>query len=621
MKITNLKDIIKRILPLSAVAFFISVIISYDKTKSAIEYILQNNYIHHKMFRLTALHLKKPLLDFVTTLILVDIIVVIFYVSWKFFIAKTVKVKLDFQVLNRQRLKIYFGIAYILVVIYYIYSTFFSENGRASAGINILKLLITAGVLLLLGWALISIKWGRIFKAKNRVYVTGMTAVVILLLFLFTAVIAIYAGMEARPAGPNIILIVVDCLRADHLGCNGYSKKTSPFLDELSRSGILFENAYSNSPWTKPSAASILTGLYPNKHNTVNMTDMLPDGALTLAEILKNHGYYTFFFNGGNANIGEKFNFGQGSDAYISIRKANKLTKSVQTKIANLGKKDKFFAYIHYMDLHLPYHQNPYYDEFLNNEKESFFKSRKILVENIRLYTEKNCLPQGEKDDIIAMYDSQVRFIDNAIKKIAATLKKKNLFNDTLIIVTSDHGEELWDHDNFEHGHTVYNELIHVPLIMAGNGIRHKKMKRPVNLIDLLPTILDTAHIPVNNLSASGKNLLKSSKGPVFSMGTLYGDEKYCLIDGNMKIIQNSGMKRGKKALTGYRSNEKFELYDLETDPFEMYNLRDEKPKIFLKLKKDLQKFKKNQGSLERKKVLLDKESELKEKLKALGYL
>ena len=618
---TGFKDISKKILPTTALAFIIGIIISYGKIKGAFEYILQNKYIHYKMFRLTALHLKKPLIDFITTLILIDIIVILLYLAWKFFVSKTLNIKFDFQVLNKNRLKVYLAILYLLGIIFYIYHSFFSASDRAAGGIPILKLLITAGVLLLSGWALISIKWGKVFKTKTLVYVSRIAAAIILLLFLFTAVITVYTGMAARPSGPNIILIVVDCLRADHLGCNGYAKKTSPFLDTLSRSGILFKNAHSNSPWTKPSVASILTGLYPNRHNTVNMTDMLPDEALTMAEILKNRGYHTFFFNGGNANIGEKFNFDQGSDTYVSMRRANKLTKVALTKIGKVNEKDKFFAYIHYMDLHLPYYRNPFYDEFFHNEKESFFKSRKILVEDVRLYTEKNCLAQGEKDDIIAMYDSQIRLVDSAVKDIISTLKRKNLYDDTLVIVTADHGEEFWDHGNFEHGHTVYQELIHVPLMMAGNGLTHKEMKKPVNLVDLLPAVLDAAHIPAGNFSVSGKNLFKSGKRPMFSMGSLYGDEKYCLIEGNMKIIQNSGLKREKKALTGYRSNETFELYNLETDPFETTNLRHDESKIFEKLKRGLQRFKNLPGSLQRKKVPLDKESRLKEKLKSLGYL
>jgi arylsulfatase A-like enzyme len=273
------------------------------------------------------------------------------------------------------------------------------------------------------------------------------------------------------------------------------------------------------------------------------------------------------------------------------------------------------------MDLHLPYTQNPYYAEFLKNSEHSFFRTRKILVDDIRLYTEKNCLSPDEKKDIIALYDSQVRFVDSAVKEIAATLKKKNLYRDTLIIVTSDHGEEFWDHNNFEHGHTVYNELLHVPIIMAGNRLKHAVIKKPVNLIDILPTLLHFAHISVANLHISGKNLLKGSPKPIFSLGTLYGDEKYCLIKDNMKIIRNTGRKKGKKGLAGYRSNEKFELYDLAIDPFETHNLRLEKPDLFLKLKKELQKYKKSGDPLIGKKILPEKDSELKEKLKSLGYL
>lgn len=464
------------------------------------------------------------------------------------------------------------------------------------------------------------IKVQLLFKTGNFKYIKRTAALIMLLFLISTAVIFIHTGIRQKPTGPNIILVVVDCLRADHLSCCGYSRETSPNIDDLAGEGILFKNAYSNSPWTKPSVASIFTSLHANKHNTINIKNTLPGEALTIAEVLKNSGYHTCFINGGNPHLTGRFNFDQGFDTYISQSRADRLTNKFLAYMKT-RKKQKFFTYLHYMDLHLPYNDNRFNGLFSNTVAASFFKPGKILMDNVRLLTERKCLSAQEKNDLEALYDGQIKFIDTALKDITAALKKENMFENTLIIITADHGEEFWEHNNYEHGHTVYNEVIHVPLIIAGGKFKNTVINNPVSLVDLFPTILAAAHIPVENDTIHGKNLLKVQPKPVFSMGTLFGTEKYCLVKGKMKLVFNSGTRRGKKPLPGYRSNDKFELYNLESDPMEKHNLKNDLPEIVAKMKKELDKFKNISSPLRGRKAALDKEEELKEKLKSLGYL
>jgi arylsulfatase A-like enzyme len=259
---------------------------------------------------------------------------------------------------------------------------------------------------------------------------------------------------------------------------------------------------------------------------------------------------------------------------------------------------------------------------FLENRENSFFKNRKITVGDIRLFTEKNCISPEEKNCLIAMYDSQIRFVDSAVRDILATLKERKIYEETLVVVTADHGEEFWDHNNFEHGHSLYDELIHVPLIIAGNKAGNPEIYKQVNLVDIMPTILDTARISIDTLDLQGRHLYKPGSRPVFSMGSLYGDEKYCYIKDKMKIIFNSGNKKGKKGLEGSRSAEEFELYNLQDDPVETVNLRNEKTAVFLSLKKELQELMRSgSAGLKGKKLQIDKDEKLEKQLESLGYL
>lgn len=477
-------------------------------------------------------------------------------------------------------------------------------------------------------WLLLKVSWEKASKCFRTAYINRTALGLVILLAILNLGVVI-DGKINSPKGPNIILILVDTLRADHLGSYGYSRDTSPNIDKLAQNGVIFTNAYSNAPWTKPSVASIFSSLYPNVHKAINTGNVLPEGVLTIAEIMKNEGYYTAFLNSGNPTIGRKFNFHQGFDHYshpirVDLENAKVLTDKLLPLITKLQKK-KFFIYLHYMDTHVPYNKNKYNNLFINTDNKHGFGPGEVDSWKVRALTSSDKLSNADKDYLIALYDGQIRFVDSNIKKIIRALKDKNILEDTLVILTSDHGEEFWEHDNYEHGHTLYNELLHVPLIIYGSHkVKPGEVKERIRLIDLFPTILEMANIDDNMLMVQGKSIFKTlsdnkSKLPVFSMGTFFGDEKYSLIEGNNKIILNTGNEENKNKLEGKRSKDFIELYDSDEDPFEKNNLSDSESDVIAQLQEKLYKFKNAESPFENFEIEIDEE--LKERLKSLGYL
>jgi arylsulfatase A-like enzyme len=495
-------------------------------------------------------------------------------------------------------------------------------------------LLITVA---LSGWLLFKLKINIIDKILNLKILRGAFVCLIATLILLN--LGIYVdGKFNTPTGPNIIMIVVDCLRADHLGCYGYGRNTSPTIDKLAAQGIVFNNAYSNAPHTIASFASLFTSLLPNVHNTINQSDVFHKENLTIAKVLKNDGYQTFYFNGGNPNTaGQNFISGfdevffqveiPAPDQYIT--NGNKVTDLVVSFLSGINEK-KFFTLIHYMDTHTVYHKNEYNNLFLEKTKTNTFLEpgfSTLLPGQIRKMFLNNMLSVDDINYLISLYDGQIRFVDENLKRIVEALKKNNLFDDTVVIITADHGEEFFDHNNFGHGQSLYNELLRIPLIITGPTMPHREVRDNVILIDLFPTILDIADINKSLFPfLQGRSLLGLMRGEkadsersIFATATLFGDEKYCIISANNKLILNTYNNKNKRPLFGYSSQDGLELYDLSIDPNEKINIAAKKPQLTAQLQKELAKYMNPSTAFERRSVPID--AATKDKLKALGYV
>lgn len=459
-----------------------------------------------------------------------------------------------------------------------------------------------------------------------------ITAVVFFSIFALVNILNFGQKLFNPPSGPNVILIVPDALRADHLGCYGYSRPTSPQIDKFAADALLFENAMSNSPWTKPSMGSVFTSMYPYEHKAFSWMDNLPDERLTLAEVFRNRNYATFAIQT-NPSITEKHNFKQGFQYYreMVLEKGEIVTSSFNTWVKK-HKKKPFFAYLHYMDTHVPYNAPQEFSQIFGLEDDTLFTPGEFQTMDVRLLGEMG-LSKHDKQNLVNLYDASIKYFDSNFAKIVDNLRKLGILNKTIIILTSDHGEEFWEHDGFAHGHTVYNELLHVPLIIGYSPRLPKRhMKSYVQLLDLFPTILSLARIK-NYFELRGRDLAaaalanKKINEEILFEGILYGSEKKAILKDGWKLIENTGKKNKGTFhplgdLTKYRYPEYekgFELYNLNQDFSEKHNLINNYPQIAANLEKQLFVFRMSLPDIKQQ-----RKTKLKEKLedlKSLGYI
>lgn len=358
---------------------------------------------------------------------------------------------------------------------------------------------------------------------------------VIIFLFLFLLLSVFIPNSKAESSNNkayNVVLIVVDALRADHLGCYGYSGNTSPNIDNFAKKATLFLGAFSQATWTLPSFASIFTSKYVGQHKVFNTERKLSDSEMTLAEILKIFGYKTAAFTSG-VYLNRKFNLSQGFDTYEDIPflldspiKANikETLPRLLTWLDN-NQNDKFFLFLHIMEVHPPLYLpedgddnifDPDYKGKIDNLSLSLQLRDKVcgdlLFDKWRLMK----LSNEDTNHVISHYDAAINYVDRYIGGLLAKLEERGLMENSIIILTADHGLDLFDHKTlFNYTRQLpYEEIMHVPLIFFYPEINQgsKSINTPVQLIDLYPTILELLDIPPNK-NIEGKSLVSLIEG------------------------------------------------------------------------------------------------------------
>jgi arylsulfatase A-like enzyme len=379
-----------------------------------------------------------------------------------------------------------------------------------------------------------------------------------------------------------VVIVAVDTLRPDHLGCYGYPRPTSPGIDRFAESGALFENVRSQAPWTLPSFATVFTSLYPTQHGADEVKTRMRTGFPALAEILARHGYATGAVINAPAlkpanGVDRGFSFYDMTP--LGGRNAKGTTRDALAWIDGLGG-EPFFAFVHYFDPHLPYSPpQGYADRFeeayegslgASFNLEGFSRVRRIMFEQM-----KDLAPE-DWEHIVALYDGEIAFTDEAVVELLEGLEQRGLADNTLVVFLSDHGEEFFEHGGFEHGHCLYDEVIKVPLILRMPGIipAGVRLSRQVRLIDVAPTILDLVGIPApaHFEGASLKPMLTGNGGPparencllppgvAFSEALMHGREQKSVTAFPTKLIHS--MDSGEDL-----------VFDLEQDPFELEDL------------------------------------------------
>lgn len=330
---------------------------------------------------------------------------------------------------------------------------------------------------------------------------------------LLLSVVAFLLLRRSRTRCP-IIMISIDTLRADHLGCYGYHRNVSPAVDRFCRDSVRFSCVIAQAPSTAASHASMFTSLVPSRHGT----SMRENGALaehfaTLAEVLQKQGYATASFNGG-VQLAPEVGLDQGFDLYHSSYMVE-FDKCVDLALPWLKSRDLYFLFLHTYEVHIPYVPKPSILELFEAEYHGPLPKRHLHAGIIqRVNSGKIPISEADKRHIIACYDSGVRSMDNAFSRLVSELKRRGIYDRAMIIFTSDHGEELGEHGKMAwHSHTLYDELIKVPLIIKFPRGQYagRVVDSQVRSMDIMPTLLDYLAVPCPDVQ--GTSLLPHIQG------------------------------------------------------------------------------------------------------------
>ncbi len=458
---------------------------------------------------------------------------------------------------------------------------------------------------------------------------------------------------------PNVLLYVACTLRADHTSLYGYPRNTTPFLKRLGASGIVFDDCQAQATWTKASVASLMTSLYSLAHGIVKDTDTIPKGATTWAERLRAAGYVTAGVVS-NPFAGRVTGLDRGFDylmEYPVVKRHTEPSADRGTDSAAVNRiafqwlerhrDESFFLYLQSADPHAPYQPPvPFESRFANPAETAAFDRDYHRLRTLRGYgggaavSPAECLAKGIDPELyrrraIDRYDAEIAHTDRSLELLTETLKQLGILEDTLLVIVSDHGEEFFEHGWSAHGHSLYQELAHTVLLMWNPKLLPvpRRIAEPVQLVDVLPTVLDLLGIPSDGIT-QGQSLLPLAKGlpfqrrtPVMSSRFAHPNWKpggvpenrtatFARIDSSRKLIlrdqpQRAGLPR-------------VELYDRTADSQETNNLAAQRPAEVQRLVAEVEQWTAAQQQLRKllepgPKTSLDPQT--LERLRTLGYI
>jgi arylsulfatase A-like enzyme len=392
---------------------------------------------------------------------------------------------------------------------------------------------------------------------------------------------------QARPDAPSVIVVLVDTLRADRLGCYGAPETPSPTLDALAAKGVLFEHAVAQSSWTMPSVASLMSGLHPRSHGAWGSRtnrdqddatgQLLAHAANTWAEAAAHAGITTIGVSA-NPLVSRETNLAQGFETFVELpwdaegrnwAPASAVNDAfLRWLAANPGV--RFAAHLQYMEPHDPYTPANAPPAGAGVRAPIAAGWVRDLANQVNWRTAPP-LPAAEIAHLRTLYDAEIRTWDAELARLLAGLDTLGVRGSTLVVVTADHGEEFQEHGRLTHGSHLYEETVHVPLVVAGPGIRPARRADLAQGIDLFPTLAARLGLPLPP-GLPGRDLLAGgAAGPVFSE-TVRGIAP----DGSR--IELLAARRGRWKLVRTPALDRTELYDLAEDPGEQQNRWGEAP-------------------------------------------
>lgn len=504
---------------------------------------------------------------------------------------------------------------------------------------------------------------------------------IILLLILGVGIVSTLSPAEDESPGfngafddYNVVVIVIDTLRADHLGAYGYERDTSPFIDTLAEDGIVFENAYSQSSYTKTSIASMISGKLPTRAGIEGLWAQPPIDEPMLADTFKKNGYRTGLITNTFMVAGGRFSNGYDEVRLSPVGKGPIRRERPRVIPGHGGMEwddvdvthqaldfldeasdEKFFMYIQYLDPHHPY--NPpldYYKRFRDTVYENPLDLPEFRADYDKT-VQAGLLPGHPRfDDMVLRYDGEIAFNDLAVQKLVEGLDERGVLGNTIIVITSDHGEEFFEHKYIEHSWSLYQEVLHVPFIFwAGDSSRPGRVTERVSLVDLYPSLMDLMRFERPDSYFDGQSLfvpdangmqIKPHDDPIIAelitpencllRTVIHEDWKYFAAikwadPADRYFAQMNYKKNHEDIVAGIVESPPIwgkpiveELYYLKDDPSEQINRIADEPEVLERMRKLLSDYKQQcltaQGGGNETWILTDEDEE---GLNSLGYV
>ncbi len=461
---------------------------------------------------------------------------------------------------------------------------------------------------------------------------------------------------------PNIVLIVLDTLRPDHLSCYGYPKQTSPNIDKIAAEGALFKRSFSTAPWTLPSHASMFTGTYVSRHGLDKGKEKLPDDFVTIAELLHREGYLTASLSS-NIWVSEITGLSRGFEyfknakeiPYQNVKNLNLFQKAVKEIYLNYffkkydygareingmikdffkrkSQTDKpFFLFVNYLETHLQYKPlRKYKNIFLNKD---YQRQAKYVNQDAAKFNAGMVSMTDEDFDVLrALYDAEIRYVDFRLGEFISILRELNILDNTMLIITSDHGENLGEHGLMDHQYSLHDTLINIPLIVrypevfSGGSV----IEYPVQTVDFLPTICELLQLSKSALpfeQMQGESFLnardKTAQRDVFAeylnpriqvLQRICPDKDWTAFNAKLQAIRTDEFKLINS------SDGKNSLYNLIDDPGENHNVILDFPNVAEELAQRLVSWtKKVAKNVEHSEFEI--QSDVRRVLEGLGYI
>jgi len=441
-----------------------------------------------------------------------------------------------------------------------------------------------------------------------------------------------YLGSYRAAARPSVIIVSLDTMRADRLGVLSRQPSLTPYLDELAGEGLVFSEAHATAPWTLPSHTSIFTSLMPFDHHVRWSWMRIPQDQVMLAEHFRDAGYRTAAFTGGGYVAGH-FGFRQGFTLYQDHDEIAEHGPEAIAAAALDWTRDTahapYFMFVHTYEPHSPFQRGA----AISGSDPGRLTSDVSFAEVEKIHNGDLVLTAGEREHVINLYDADIAHTDRVMGGLLKQLRDEGLLDNTILVVLSDHGEDLWDHSDIRspgHGHSLYQELIRVPLFVRAPGRvpSGSRLSTPVSLLDVAPTLLAMAGFKPD-LRHQGRSLetaLLTATEPepmaVLAESVEYGPDRFMRREGNMKVVFTP--TPGKQHHDLNLRVVPLEIFDLTLDPLELNSVAMDKlilaarPLVLATRARAQDKLQGDALSAEEKP---DLPPELEEQLRSLGYI